>query len=141
MKSLRRDSKFGKKDSDRSGGGVSKKPSRGGFSRGGGRDSGMPAFDKQVYKAICDKCGATCQVPFKPAGDKPIFCRDCFRIMEVSESPRPRHFGSRKYPESRRSDNFKKSEYSESAKPDQFKIELDKINLKLDRILKVLEEE
>ena len=141
MKRFSRDGKFGKKDSSRSDRGDSKGPSRGGFSRGGGRDSGRPAFDKQVHKAICDKCGATCEVPFKPTGGKPIYCRDCFRTMEGSESPRPRQFGKREYPGSRRPDNFKKSEYSESAKPDQFKRELEQINLKLDKILRALEGE
>jgi len=140
MKSLRRDVKFGKKDSNRSDRGDSKRPSRGGFSRGGGRDSGSPAFDKQVYKAICDKCRASCEVPFKPTGSKPIYCRDCFRTIEGSESPRPKQFGKREYPGSRRPDNFRKSEYSESAKPDQFKRELEKINLKLDKILRALED-
>ena len=141
MKTLRRDGKFGKKDSNRSDIGDSKRPSRGGFSRGGGRNSGMPAFDKRLYKATCEKCGDNCEVPFKPAGGRPIYCRDCFRTMEGSESPRPKQFGKREYPGSRRPDNFRKSEYSESAKPDQFKRELDQINLKLDKILRALEGE
>ena len=142
MKSLRRDGKFGKKDSKRSDRGDSKRPSRGGFSRGGGgRDLERPAFDKQLYKATCQKCGDNCEVPFKPTGGRPIYCRDCFRTMEGSESPRPKQFGKREYSGSRRTDNFKKSEYSESAKPDQFKRELYQINLKLDKILRVLEDE
>ncbi|RJQ28260.1 hypothetical protein C4565_03855 [Candidatus Parcubacteria bacterium] len=141
MKTIRRESKFGKKDKSRSDRGDSNRPSRVGFSRGGGRDSERPAFDKQMYKAICEKCGDNCEVPFKPTGGRPIYCRDCFRTMEGSESPGPKQFGKRKYPGSRHTDNFKKSEYSEPAKPDQFKRELDKINLKLDRILRVLEDE
>ena len=31
-----------------------------------------------LHDAVCDKCGKDCQVPFKPSGDKPIYCRDCF---------------------------------------------------------------
>ena len=86
MKSFSRDGKFGKKDSNRSDREDSKRPSRGGFSRSVGRDSERPAFGKQVHKAVCDKCGATCEVPFKPTGSKPIYCRDCFRTMEGSET-------------------------------------------------------
>ncbi|MCX5809022.1 MAG: hypothetical protein NTX36_06570 [Proteobacteria bacterium] len=141
MKSFSSAGKFGKKNSNRSEGGDSKRPSRGGFSRSEGRDSGRPAFGKQAHKAVCDKCGATCEVPFRPTGSKPIYCQDCFRTMGDSESPRPRQFGKREYPGSRRPDNFKKSEYSESAKPDQFKKELEQINLKLDKILRALEDE
>jgi len=31
-----------------------------------------------MYKAVCDQCGEACEVPFKPSGDKPIYCSDCF---------------------------------------------------------------
>jgi len=44
----------------------------GGFS---GRNSGRPS----MHKAVCDECGKDCEVPFKPTGEKPIFCNDCFR--------------------------------------------------------------
>jgi len=141
MKRFSSGGKFGKKNSNRSEGGDSKRPSRGGFSRSEGRDFGRPSFDKQVHKAVCDKCGTNCEVPFKPTGSKPIYCRDCFRTMGDSESPRPRQFGNREYSGSRRPDHFEKSEYSESARPDQFKRELDQINLKLDKILRALEDE
>lgn len=59
---------------DRSGGGGRGRDfGRKGF---GGRDPGAkPAFK---YDATCSKCGKACQVPFKPAGDRPVFCRDCF---------------------------------------------------------------
>ncbi|MEI6152837.1 MAG: CxxC-x17-CxxC domain-containing protein [Deltaproteobacteria bacterium] len=141
MKSFSSKGKFGKKNSSRSEGGDSKRPSRGSFSRSEGRDAGRPAFGKQSHRAVCDKCGTNCEVPFKPTGSKPIYCQDCFRTMGDSESPRPRQFGRREYPVSRRLDNFKKSEYSESAGPDQSKRELEQINFKLDKILRILEEE
>ena len=32
----------------------------------------------EMHEAVCDKCGKDCQVPFRPSGDKPIFCSDCF---------------------------------------------------------------
>lgn len=47
--------------------------------RSGGRDSGRTSFrDKQMFSAVCDKCHKNCEVPFKPSGDKPIYCSDCF---------------------------------------------------------------
>ena len=33
---------------------------------------------REMYDAICDDCGKDCQVPFKPSGDKPIYCSRCF---------------------------------------------------------------
>lgn len=35
--------------------------------------------DRQMYSAVCSACGKTCQVPFEPRGDRPIYCSDCFR--------------------------------------------------------------
>jgi CxxC-x17-CxxC domain-containing protein len=31
-----------------------------------------------MHKAICDKCGKACEVPFKPTSGKPIYCSECF---------------------------------------------------------------
>lgn len=38
--------------------------------------------DRQMHDAVCAKCGAECQVPFKPRpeeeGGRPVLCRECF---------------------------------------------------------------
>ncbi len=54
--------------------------------RFGGRDSGRkpPGYDRKELKAMrttvtCDSCKKKCEVPFKPTGDKPVYCSDCFR--------------------------------------------------------------
>ncbi|WEU40884.1 MAG: DNA-directed RNA polymerase [Candidatus Odinarchaeum yellowstonii] len=44
-------------------------------SGGGYRGSSEP---RQMYKAICSECGAECEVPFKPAEGRPVYCRECF---------------------------------------------------------------
>ncbi len=35
--------------------------------------------ERQMYDAVCSACGATCQVPFQPREDRPVYCSDCFR--------------------------------------------------------------
>lgn len=35
--------------------------------------------ERQMYPAVCAICGTTTTVPFQPSGDKPVYCRDCFR--------------------------------------------------------------
>lgn len=55
----------------------------GNFNRGGGfggRDRGRDRDrgPKQMHHAVCDNCGKDCEVPFKPTGDKPVLCSDCF---------------------------------------------------------------
>jgi CxxC-x17-CxxC domain-containing protein len=34
---------------------------------------------KEMYKVKCQKCGKECEVPFKPASGRPVFCRDCYK--------------------------------------------------------------
>lgn len=46
------------------------------FARDGA--SGSRPFDKELFPATCASCGKQTQVPFKPRGDKPVYCRDCF---------------------------------------------------------------
>lgn len=29
-------------------------------------------------EAVCAECGVTTTVPFRPRGDRPVFCRSCF---------------------------------------------------------------
>ncbi|MDP2750508.1 MAG: hypothetical protein Q8O89_06780 [Nanoarchaeota archaeon] len=82
------------------------------FERPSGRsfDRDRPSFDKPMHRVICDKCGTSCEVPFKPTSGKPIFCSDCFR----------------------------KSEKAESRKDDSLKEDIDQINIKLDKILRAM---
>lgn len=37
---------------------------------------------KKLHDAVCSKCGAQTQVPFKPIEGKEVFCRDCFKKGE-----------------------------------------------------------
>ncbi len=53
--------------------------------RGGDRDFVKPA----MYDAICAECGNSCQVPFRPSGDRPIYCSKCFESKRNGDdSPR-----------------------------------------------------
>lgn len=38
-------------------------------------------FKKQMHQAVCDKCGQTCEVPFKPTSGKPVLCSNCFGLQ------------------------------------------------------------
>lgn len=40
---------------------------------------------RQMYDAVCAKCGATAKVPFEPKTDRPVYCSDCFAKMRDSE--------------------------------------------------------
>lgn len=68
MRNFRRDNGFGGK---RNGGGFSD------------RNSGGPTT---MHHAVCSQCGKDCEVPFKPTGEKPVYCSDCFRSKRDSDS-------------------------------------------------------
>ena len=33
---------------------------------------------REMTEVVCAACGVTTEVPFKPTGTKPVYCRDCF---------------------------------------------------------------
>ncbi len=55
---------------------------RGGRDFGSRRDFGGRGRDRDeerpMFSAVCEKCGNQCEVPFRPTGDKPVYCKDCF---------------------------------------------------------------
>lgn len=70
----------------RSGGGYG--GGRGGGGRGGfgGRDQGRP----EMHRATCADCGDSCEVPFKPTSNKPVYCNGCFKRDDNFEPRRDR---------------------------------------------------
>ncbi len=62
-----------------------------------------------MHRVTCSDCGKECEVPFRPTGERPVFCNDCFRNHRDAS---PSRFGG----------------------GEQFEA----INFKLDKILKIL---
>lgn len=50
----------------------------GGGNRGGGGFDRGDRGPVTMHAATCANCGKACEVPFKPNGDKPVYCKDCF---------------------------------------------------------------
>lgn len=116
------------KDFKRSSGFGDKK--RGGFSRGGS-DSLRPA----MHSATCAECGKPCEVPFKPSGDRPVYCSNCFKGKKdgfTSQRPDNRNFSKPRFESPARP-----STPTNSSAPtnEQFA----KLNTKLDKILSILD--
>lgn len=82
MGKFNRDDRGDRRDrGDRGGFGGKKKfgGDRGGFGRG---DRERPT----MHQAVCDECGRDCEVPFRPSGDKPVYCSTCFGNKEEGGS-------------------------------------------------------
>lgn len=106
------------------------------FRNSGGRDGER----SQMFPATCDKCHKQCEVPFRPSGSKPVYCKDCFSSMRDM----PSHGSSQRNSPSR--DFSRRDMPSDSSQPkdrriDDMKRQLDGISVKLDMVLKALAKE
>ena len=45
---------------------------------------------REMHDATCGDCGKTCQVPFEPRPDKPVYCNDCFQDKKPAREDRGR---------------------------------------------------
>ena len=44
-------------------------------------DRGRPGNgprERTFTRVICADCNKECEIPFKPSGDRPVYCKDCF---------------------------------------------------------------
>lgn len=39
---------------------------------------GVRGAQREMYPAVCADCGIETMVPFKPSGNRPVYCRECF---------------------------------------------------------------
>jgi len=51
---------------------------RQGGNMGYGNDGGFGGGPREMHKTTCSECKKECEVPFKPSGDRPVYCKDCF---------------------------------------------------------------
>jgi len=91
----------------------------------GGAGPRRPEKHFDLYDTTCAKCGQRTKVPFRPTGEKPVYCRDCFEKEAPRSRDAPRRESARDVP--RRS-------FAPRDGPDR----LEQINKKLDKIMKAL---
>lgn len=99
------------------------------------KDFGNPRYAdrggrSEMHKAVCDKCGKDCEIPFKPSMGKPVYCRECFTKNNENGGD-PNRFQDR---------GFKRPDFkSRDAAPSQPRSgQLEAIERKLDKIIKML---
>lgn len=37
---------------------------------------------REMFNAVCANCGSDTLVPFRPAQEKPVYCRDCYNKLK-----------------------------------------------------------
>jgi len=124
---------------------------------GGGRFSGPRSFDSNrgarpsdrfgrpaMHSAVCADCGQSCEVPFKPTGDKPVYCNNCFGKKAGFDNNRFERRDSER-PSFRRDDqrdsarpSFRRDERDSRGGANDYKQQFEMLNTKLDNILRLL---
>lgn len=131
MKNFSNDRGF-KNFNDRGFGGGNRGRSFGGGNRGG---FGRGREERQMFSAICDKCGAECELPFRPTGDKPVYCSNCFEKTGGRDGGERNFGGNRDFGgNNRRFESRDTKDYTQ----DNTRAEIEAINQKLDKILSIL---
>ena len=122
---------------------------RGGGFRGGNGGGGRPSFgggrrdDRgpiTMHKAVCDECHKSCEVPFRPSQDKPIYCNDCFSSKRDDGDRAPRReFNNDRGPKR----DFNDRPAPTFAKPavvgNDMSKQLSEMHSKLDRLINAIE--
>ncbi len=45
---------------------------------GGGGGGGYDRGPREMHPVVCAECGKDTMVPFRPRGDRPVYCSDCY---------------------------------------------------------------
>lgn len=130
---------------NRGGGGFSRRNGGGrpSFSRGGRGDSdGRGRGPVTMHKAVCSQCGKDCEVPFRPTGDKPVYCNDCFGDIKGTGDNRGGDRFQKKSFDSYRAPvraDFSGGVSGGSNDNSEVKKQLELLNVKMDRLIKTVE--
>jgi len=100
---------------------------------GGDRNRERP----EMHSAICSSCGKECQLPFRPSGDRPVYCRDCFAKTNGAEPRRNFDRNDRRDDRGGSRPPFRKFDNDTSGKSLR-KLQFEALDAKLDKILNLL---
>ena len=64
------------------------KPAQANPGNAGRQDNSNRNKNRMMHKTICADCKKECEVPFRPSGDRPVYCRECFARRKAGNSLR-----------------------------------------------------
>lgn len=127
--------------------------------RSGGRDEGRnrPSYgDKRggdrggeiettMFQATCSECKKNCDVPFRPANDKPVYCNACFSAKRERDDKEYKSGLNNREPKRFSNDrpapmaSFVRQEFKPIPADDITKKQLADISFKLDKLINAIE--
>ena len=115
--------------------------SGGGNFGGGHKFGGHGGGPRPMFQATCSKCWQSCEVPFKPTSERPVFCSNCFKNQgNAGAGPKfaPKSFGNDNRGGNFGGGNSGGSNVSFTPGGTVTKAQFDSLNAKLDRIISLL---
>ena len=109
----------------------------GNFKRGdgkrfnGSREGGFERRDRVMHQTVCDQCGKPCELPFRPTGDRPVYCSSCFESKRET-GERGDRFSKNKF-------SGQKTDFGSKGNNDELKKQLVILNGKMDQLIKAVE--
>lgn len=85
-----------------------------------------------MFRATCADCGNSCEVPFRPTGERPVYCSNCFGGKREGSSPAGaprRDFSPHAAPSSSADDR----------KLDELKRQIESLHQKLDKVFTIID--
>ncbi len=133
----RRDDRRGGGDRGGDRGGYNNRSNdRGGSDRGGYSNRGT---DREMHDAICSDCNSKCQVPFRPSGNKPIQCSNCFGGGRDNNSRDAYSKDGQGVRTSRKfEDRAPRKSFSGDVKSSLTEKQIEKLNKKVDKVLRIV---
>ena len=124
--------------------------------RSGGRDEGRsrPSYGEKrggdrgeatMFQATCSECKKNCDVPFRPASDKPVYCNACFSAKRARDDKEYKSGSFNREPKRFSNDrpaprtDFVRPEFKSTGVDDSTKKQLADISFKLDKLINVIE--
>jgi CxxC-x17-CxxC domain-containing protein len=62
---------------------------KGRYNRGSYRGRG--SSEREMHKVTCADCGKETEVPFKPDGSRPVYCRECYAKRKGTSGGKERY--------------------------------------------------
>ncbi|MBI3633664.1 MAG: hypothetical protein HY226_05225 [Candidatus Vogelbacteria bacterium] len=111
---------------------------------GNGGFGGGQRRPQVMHQATCNECNKSCEVPFRPSGDKPVYCKDCFAQKGGGQN---RHQDER-FPRKDFGDRGPRPSFNNNRRPDQqrpagggddVKRLIESLGTKIDRLINSVE--
>jgi CxxC-x17-CxxC domain-containing protein len=93
-----------------------------------------------MHPATCSSCQKPCEVPFRPTGEKPVYCRDCFagRAALGGERSQRKDFRSESRPQTQTFSTPAPMQTSNKGN-DELRKQIDSMNIKLDKLTNTIQ--